>query len=206
MLSQWLAGGEDSGSKGSTRCTACTSASFPTTSYRNSKQVVCAYSGLRGRERKWSTIKSQNNWKKNISHWKYRKNKCRKKTAVGEPQSWVKICYIVWCASLDCIVSELFMWEVPKSREQHLNEKVNWWTRYMAKPSSMQLKELKTFILNLNYSLQTFIEPFLCCCSICFKKKLKLQKYNKNSWYENSWETLGNIQMHRKITQVWKGN
>jgi len=56
----------------------------------------------------------------------------------------VKICYIVWCASLDCIISEQFMWEVPKSRKQHLNEKVNWWTCYMAKPSSRKLKELKT--------------------------------------------------------------
>lgn len=44
-MNGWRAG-EDSGSKGSTRCTACTSASFPTMSYRNSKQVLYECSGL----------------------------------------------------------------------------------------------------------------------------------------------------------------
>lgn len=45
-MNGWRAG-EDSGSKGSTRCTACTSTSFSTMSYRNSKQVLYGCSDFR---------------------------------------------------------------------------------------------------------------------------------------------------------------
>lgn len=107
-----------------TKGTACTSAFFPIMSFRHSKQVLCGCSGLGGRERKRGTIKSQNRKEKNLTKSTGRASVGRK-LQVGESLSRVKICFIVWCASLDCIISEPFMWEVPKSRVQHLNEKVN---------------------------------------------------------------------------------
>lgn len=44
------------------------------------------------------------------------------------------------------------------------------------KISSIQLKELKTSCSKFKLQFTGFLEPFLRCSSICFKKKIKAAK------------------------------